>query len=494
MGELSHRAYINVVSLLVEQLDALFFRHLADEQRAVFLHHDVAVQSLDDHFLLLRGVDDAVVRIVEVDVFANAGVAIFVFGRLLVERNPRTKVAPSEGRRVDKDFLCLFHDGIVHGNVLAGGENFVNHLLLLLRVIVREEVGEDARHLGVVHTEGIDDGGHAPDEDAGVPEVVALLDVALGNVERGLLLERVYAVDVALARGGIAQVGLDVAVSCGREGGANAERHDGVGLSREVHGVGNGGAEFLDVSDDMVAGSHHYVGAWVALLDFPTDVADAGRSVALAGLEQHILRRHFRQLFADKVFVFCRGDYPNVLGEYDIFESLNGELDEGLATSQNVEKLLGAFGAAHRPKAAANAAGHNDEVVILHAEKMMEWGNLESCYFFFGSNGSHDVKTHHLVGGVRAYGDGLLEFSGKLFVAVKHSFHLAAFAWCDRVFGIIGYRTSAAGKSLMNDKRLVAGVGKLKCIGHGFAFGDFSEVVCDFFKLDNGLRHGCGEA
>lgn len=494
MGELSHRAYMNVKNLLVEQLDALFFRHFADEQRAVFLYHDVAVQSLDDHFLLLRGVYDAVVRIVEVDVIAYAGIAILVFGGLLMERNPRAKVAPSEGRGVNKDFLCLFHDGIVYGNVLAGGENLVNHLLLLLRIVVREEVGEDTRHLGVVHTEGIDDGRHAPNEDAGVPEVIALLDVALGNVERGFLLKGVYAVDVALARGGIAEVGLDVSVTCGGIGGAYAERHDGVGLSREVHGVGNGGAELLDVGDDMVAGSHHHVGTWIALLDFPAHVANAGRRIALAGLEQHILSGNFGQLFSDKVFVLCGGDYPNVLGEYDIFESLNGELDEGLATSQNVEKLLGAFGAAHRPKAAANAAGHNDEVVILHAEKMMEWGNLESCYFFFGSNGSHDVKTHHLVGGVRAYGDGLLEFSGKLFVAVKHSFHLAAFAWCDRVFGIIGYRTSATGKSLMNDKRLVAGVGKLKCIGHGFAFGDFSEVVCDFFKLDNGLRHGCGEA
>ena len=63
---------MNVKNLLVEQLDALFFRHFADEQRAVFLYHDVAVQSLDDHFLLLRGVYDAIVRIVEVDVIAYA--------------------------------------------------------------------------------------------------------------------------------------------------------------------------------------------------------------------------------------------------------------------------------------------------------------------------------------------------------------------------------------------------------------------------------------
>lgn len=69
--------YLSVLS--GELFYALFFRQLADEQSVVVLGHDVTVEPLDDHLLLLSGVNHAVVRLEQVDVVADAAVSVEVF-------------------------------------------------------------------------------------------------------------------------------------------------------------------------------------------------------------------------------------------------------------------------------------------------------------------------------------------------------------------------------------------------------------------------------
>src|SRR5574344_1699935 len=98
----------------MKKFNALFFRKFANKQSSVFFGHDIAVQALYNHFLLARGMDDAVVSFVEVDVRADASVAVSVFLYLFAQRTPRSKVAPAETGGIDEDFLGVLHNGIVH--------------------------------------------------------------------------------------------------------------------------------------------------------------------------------------------------------------------------------------------------------------------------------------------------------------------------------------------------------------------------------------------
>ena len=85
----------------------------------------------------------------------------------------------------------------------------------------------------MIHAEGVDNSAHAPDEDARVPEEVVLLHIFDGCLHVGLLAESVHAEDVALARGGETQVGLDISVARLGMGGLDAEGDDGVGFGGE---------------------------------------------------------------------------------------------------------------------------------------------------------------------------------------------------------------------------------------------------------------------
>ena len=67
----------------------------------------------------------------DVDVVANAHIAIEILLALLVQRSPRAQVAPAEVGRTNKDLFGLLHNGIVDGDVLALREQTVNLFLFL---------------------------------------------------------------------------------------------------------------------------------------------------------------------------------------------------------------------------------------------------------------------------------------------------------------------------------------------------------------------------
>lgn len=54
-------------------------------------------------------------------------------------------------------------------------------------------------------------------------------------------------------------------------------------------------------------------------------------------------------------------------------QAIEGILDQGMPRAQNIVKLLGEFGAAHRPKAASDAAGHNNAVVVRSGRHISEF-------------------------------------------------------------------------------------------------------------------------
>ena len=66
------------VELLSKLLNFLFLFQRADKQLSILLGYDVAIQALNHDLYLVGGMDNAVLTIVEADVFAYFCIAIFV--------------------------------------------------------------------------------------------------------------------------------------------------------------------------------------------------------------------------------------------------------------------------------------------------------------------------------------------------------------------------------------------------------------------------------
>ena len=102
----------------------------------------------------------------------------------------------------------------------------------------------------------------------------------------------------------------------------------------------------------------------VALFDFPRSIADARRSATHTGLEKHVVGWDIGQLFAHDVGIVLGSDHPNVGGWHDALKAIYSELEHSAPASQDVEKLLGTLYTTHRPKAATNAACHDDKMLM----------------------------------------------------------------------------------------------------------------------------------
>ena len=200
--------------------------------------------------------DDAVATFEEFDVASHSRIVVTIVGKILMQRAPRAKVAPSEVSGIHEYLLCFLKDGIVHGYALAQREVLVDGGLLSGRAVQGKQLLEHLRNLWLIDAEGIHDGGDAPHEDACVPEETAVLDVLLGHLQRGLFLESVHAVHVLLARGCEGEVAFYVALACLRACGLHAKRNDGVRFRGEVDGIADRTLEALNIHDDVVAGSY----------------------------------------------------------------------------------------------------------------------------------------------------------------------------------------------------------------------------------------------
>ena len=174
---------------VVEACDALFFREFADEQCAVFLCHDISVESLHHNLFAVSGVYNAVVGVYHTYVFADASVSVHIVRCLLQQRPPCSEVAPSEVGRYDVNLLCFLHDGVIDRDALAFGIYGIDAFLLCRCPIDVFHIFEDAVDGWGIHTECVDDCGDVPDEDAGVPEEVVLPDILFCRLKVGFLPE-----------------------------------------------------------------------------------------------------------------------------------------------------------------------------------------------------------------------------------------------------------------------------------------------------------------
>ena len=147
----------------------------------MLLGYDVAIQTLNHDLAFIGGVDHAALAVVEANVLAYLGVAVFVLWKQGAEAAPAAKVAPAKLGGEGVDVFRLLHYGIIDADLVASGEESAYDLFFFVGVERRCHLIHDGCKLGLEGADGSTDGVDVPYEDASVPVVVASGKVVLGG-------------------------------------------------------------------------------------------------------------------------------------------------------------------------------------------------------------------------------------------------------------------------------------------------------------------------
>lgn len=197
-----------------------------------------------------------------------------------------------------------------------------------------------------------------PDEDPGIPEVIARRQVAHGGLQIGFLAERSDRRDLPDG------CGLDIAVARIGTRGADAYGHQRVARLGKLHAGGDVAAELLFVEDEVVGRCHDHRRLGLQRPEAEGRIGDAGGRIAPDGLAQHLLGLQFGELLEHQLPVGGIRHHEEVLRRDERCKTLERMADEALPRAQNIEELLGKMASAGRPEAAADSSGHDDAVAI----------------------------------------------------------------------------------------------------------------------------------
>mgnify|MGYP006998035111 CR=1 FL=1 len=101
--------------------------------------------------------------------------------------------------------------------------------------------------------------------------------------------------------------------------------------------------------------------------------------VALQASAKNVIYWHVRDLLLDNANVFLVCHYPHILDRTDWLQSIYCQLNEGTPHAHHINELLWVIEGRHWPKAATNAAGHNNDLrivihyIILNAYKIIDY-------------------------------------------------------------------------------------------------------------------------
>ena len=364
--------------ILDELTDQLLLVERTDEQLVVVLCDNETLQALNNDTTLLGGMDDAIARVVQIDVRPDTSIVEGIMRCDLMQRPPRAKIAPSEVGGQDIDLLGFLHDSVVDGDRRTKRELTIDGFLLLGGPINGHHVLEYSRNVRSIDTYGVDNSGNAEKEDAAVPEEVLTTDITFGRSYVGLLVEGIHTEHLTIAGTRLAEIRLDVAITCLRTCRVHAKREYGIGLDRERQGRLDDTPELCRIKYDMIGRRNDNVSSWVLLLDAPAGIGNAGSSIPSAGFEEDVILRQLRKLLGYDISVSGTRDDPYILRRTNIAESVECELQQRASTTQDIDELLGLLWSTHWPETASDAACHDDKM-IAHTFLFINEGQAHAC-------------------------------------------------------------------------------------------------------------------
>ena len=283
-----------------------------------------------------------------------------VGGRMLEDGPPCAQVAPAEIAGDYMDILRFLHYGIVDRDLVALREEIRERGGFVLSIERFRKLVHDPGNLrGVGFQLGVDRG-YAPDEDTGVPEIVAGSEILLGRLQVRFFLEFGDFDDFVFGDA----FGTYIAVTCFGTGGMDTDGHYVAVAVDCVQRLGDHLGELLGLEDDSVGRSYHDIGVRMVDGNLAASVCDTRGCVASDGLGQNLVGRNLRQLLTDNVHIFFGSYDPETLRLADRQETVHRHLDQGPPDSKDIDELLRHFRRADRPQTASHAACHYDDLCI----------------------------------------------------------------------------------------------------------------------------------
>ena len=227
-----------------------------------------------------------------------------ILRQILVQRPPSSQITPSKAGRKDKNLIRLFHNGIIHRNVLAQRKILVNQLLLLVRIIIRKQALEHFRNGRLVYAQSVHHRIYIPYKDTGIPEKIIFLNIAPGCFQIRFLFKRIHPEYFLIGGRRHTQVSFNVTVTRFRTGGLHAQCKDCIRIGRKFHRRIDHPLELRNIHHNVVTGSHHHIGFRITRLYFPADVCYARSRVATARLTQDMIISNIGQLLLHSVRIF----------------------------------------------------------------------------------------------------------------------------------------------------------------------------------------------
>lgn len=343
--------------LLEHLLDVLLARARAEQQRIRRINHDIVVQRIHHDDLLAGRLDQAVGRVVELRE-GRHNVAVSIFCREFVERAPRSDVVPPEARPAHEDVVGPFQHPVVNRNRGTAGVDLLHGRPFVGRGKRRGPFSKEAVDLREVAFERREDALRRPDENPGIPEVIARRQVAHGGLQIRFLAERSDRRDLPDG------YGLDIAVARVGARGTDAYGHQRIARLGKLHAGGDVAAELHLVENEVVGRRYDHRRRRLQRFEAEGRIGDAGGRIASDGFAQHLLGPELGELLENQLPVGGIRHDQEVLRRDDRRKTFERMADEALPRAQNIEKLLGKVVSAGRPEAAADSSGHDDAVAI----------------------------------------------------------------------------------------------------------------------------------
>ena len=357
LEQLDEPSVVDRREILEDLFDMLLARTRADQQRIRRINHDIVVQRIYHHDLLASRLDQTVGCVVELRE-GRHDVAVGILRRELIERTPRPDVVPTEIRTPHEDIGSPLQNAVVDRDRRAAREDLLHGRPFVGRGKRRGPFSKEAVDLREVAFERREDALRRPDEDPGIPQVVARRQVAHGGLQIGFLTERGNRRNLP---GGC---GLDIAVARVGTRRADTDRHQRIARLGKLHAGGDVAAELLLVEDEVVGRRHDHRRRGIQRFEAEGRIGDARGRIASNGFAQHLLGPELGELLENQLPVGGIRHDQKVLRRDDRRKTLERMADEALPRAEDIEKLLGEVTSAGRPEAAADSAGHDDAVAI----------------------------------------------------------------------------------------------------------------------------------